>query len=95
MNYLEQFNFTKQDIDEVLSSIDRIDLVELDVHEDRVCDILNYFKSLHLGNLKDLLKYKTYIFYMPLDYIKRKFTGVNVEKILSINEDIDVIDQLL
>jgi hypothetical protein len=95
MEYLEQFNFTKQDIDEVLSKLDRIDQVEFDVHEDRVCDIINYFKSLHLGNIKELLMYKSYIFYTPLDFIKKKFSEVSMDKILSINENIDVLDEIL
>ena len=91
MDYLKIFNLTNEDIDEIIDFIDTDDYNELFINREKVTNILNYFLSIGIINIKDILMYKTDIFYDELDYIKSKLNN-NLNLINLINEDVLNID---
>ena len=62
MNYLEGFNLSLDDINDILRNIDEQDKLEFDYNEDKIKKIIKYFLSKKITNIKDIIINKTYIF---------------------------------
>ena len=45
MDYLEKYNLSKEDIEEIINSIDEVDRIEYEIHEENICKILDYLKE--------------------------------------------------
>ena len=87
MEYLDEFGFNENDIEEVYNTLSEDDLNEMIVKEDRVKEILKLLTEKGIINLKDIVLYRTNIFYINPGTIKSALEtkeGI-VEK---INEDI-------
>ena len=87
MEYLDEFGFNENDIEEVYNTLSEDDLNEMIVKEDRVKEILKLLTDKGIINLKDIVLYRTNIFYLNPGTIKSALEtkeGI-VEK---INEDI-------
>ena len=95
MEYLKEYNLSEEDIKDIISNIDFSDTIELDLHKDKVCDILDYFKSKNIINIKELLMYKTEIFYSSLEYLKRKIDTLDTDSLNKLKEDITLFDQIV
>lgn len=91
MNYLKQFGFSNADIEEIEELIDDSDYLEYTLKQDKVCDIINYFKSIGITNIKDLLIVKGYLFYEPLEEIKDE---IKIGMVPYINADISYLDRI-
>ena len=63
MNYLEGFNLSLDDINDILRNIDEQDKLEFDYNEDKIKKIIKYFLSKKITNIKDIIINKTYIIY--------------------------------
>ena len=93
MDYLKKFNFTNKDIQFLYDELDEMDIHELIIHEDRVINILKYFKSIGINNLKEILRCRTDLFYINSSIIKKAFSDVNIEETVKlINEDVSNFD---
>lgn len=93
MDYLKDFGFTKEDIKYLYDTIDEEDIHELIIHEDRITNILKYLKSIGITNLKDVIEFRTELFYISSSIVKRAFTNTNIKDIVKlINEDVSNFD---
>lgn len=89
MEYLKKFNLTSEDINDIVNTIDEQDIMELEFNEERVASIIEYLVSLGIKDIKNILIYKTNIFYDDLDSIKRRFDEYNgIDIIDLINENL-------
>ena len=91
MNYLMQFGLSDMDIEEIEEQIDDFDYIEYTLKQDKVCDVINYFKSIGITNIKDLLIVKGYLFYEPLEELKSE---IKIEMVPYINADVSYLDRV-
>ena len=94
MEYLTKYNLTTEDIKDITSSIDEDDKLELELNEERVSSIIDYFLSIVLTNIKDIIINKPNLFYDDVNSIKErieKHSNTNIIELLkedAINFDL-------
>ena len=69
MKYLKKYGLSLNDIKQIEESLDDMDLNLLYVNEDKVISILDFLVSIGFTNVKELLMYKSNLFYIKLDVI--------------------------
>ena len=85
MEYLTKYSLTTEDIKDIFSSIDEDDKVELELNEERVSSIIDYFLSIGLTNIKDIIITKHNLFYDDVNFIKmriEKYSNTNIIELL-------------
>ena len=85
MEYLTKYNLTTEDIRDITSSIDEDDKLELDLNEERVSSIIDYFLSIGITNIKDIIITKPNLFYDDVNSIKErieKYSNTDILKLL-------------
>ena len=85
MDYLTKYNLTNEDIKDIINSIDEDDKLELELNEERVSSIIDYFLSLGLTNIKDIINTKPSLFYDDVNSIKmriEKYSNTNIIELL-------------
>lgn len=87
MDYFKKYGLNDEEINDIKNYIDNDDVNNYYVNELDVIEILDYLISIGIGNIKDILKYKTNIFYEKLDNIKKSFDN-RKDIVKLINEDI-------
>lgn len=94
MKYLKKYGLTLNDIKLIEESLDDMDLNLLYVNEDKVISILDYLVSIGFTNVKDLLMYKSNLFYIKLDVIIDRISKDKENIINEINEDVSYLDKV-
>ncbi len=85
MDYLIKYNLTNEDINDIIESIDEEDRLEIELNEERISSILNYFLSIGLTNIKDIIITKSNLFYDDVNSIKmriEKHSNTNIIELL-------------
>ena len=85
MEYLTKYNLTTGDIKDITNSIDEDDKLELELNEERVSSIIDYFLSIGLTNIKDIIITKPNLFYDDVNSIKmriEKYSNTNIIELL-------------
>ena len=85
MEYLTKYNLTTEDIKDITNSIDEDDKLELELNEERVSSIIDYFLSIGLTNIKDIIITKPNLFYDDVNSIKmriEKHSNTNIIELL-------------
>ncbi len=93
MNYLKKYSLSNEDIKDIENNLDDMDINLLYVNEDKVIDIIDYLVSIGFTNIKDLLMYKTNLFYIKLDVIKARIDK-DKDIINEINKDVNYLDKV-
>ena len=94
MEYLTKYNLTTEDIKDITNFIDEGDKLELELNEERVSSIIDYFLSIGLTNIKDIIINKPNLFYDDVNSIKmkiEKYSNTNIIELLkedAINFDL-------
>ena len=94
MKYLKKYGLSLNDIKEIEESLDDMDLNLLYVNEDKVISILDYLVSIGFTNVKELLMYKSNLFYIKLDVIIDRISKDKENIIKKINEDVSYLDKV-
>ena len=94
MKYLKKYGLSLNDIKEIEESLDDLDLNLLYVNEDKVISILDYLVSIGFTNIKELLMYKSNLFYIKLDVIIDRISKDKENIIKEINEDVSYLDKV-
>ena len=94
MKYLKKYGLSLNDIKEIEESLDDMDLNLLYVNEDKVISILDYLVSIGFTNVKELLMYKSNLFYIKLDVIIDIIRKDKENIIKEINEDVSYLDKV-
>ncbi len=94
MNYLKKYSLSNEDIKDIENNLDDMDINLLYVNEDKVIDIIDYLVSIGFTNIKDLLMYKTNLFYIKLDVIKARIDKDKDNIINEINNDVNYLDKV-
>ena len=87
MDYFKKYGLNEEDINEIENYIEDDDINNYYVNELEIIDILDYLMEIGIKNIKDILKYKTNIFYEKLNNIKKSFED-RKDVVKLINEDI-------
>ncbi len=87
MDYFKKYGLNDEDIKEIEEYIEDDDINNYYVNELEIIEILDYLNEIGLENLKDILKYKTNIFYGKINNIKKSFED-RKDIVKLINEDI-------
>lgn len=94
MNYLKKYSLSNEDIKDIENNLDDMDINLLYVNEDKVIDIIDYLVSIGFTNVKDLLMYKTNLFYIKLNVIKARIDKDKDNIINEINKDVNYLDKV-
>lgn len=94
MKYLKKYGLSLNDIKEIEESLDDMDLNLLYVNEDKIISILDYLVSIGFTNIKELLMYKSNLFYIKLDVIIDRISKDKENIIKEINEDVSYLDKV-
>ena len=94
MKYLKKYGLSLNDIKEIEESLDDMDLNLLYVNEDKVISILDYLVSIGFTNIKELLMYKSNLFYIKLAVIIDRISKDKENIIKEINEDVSYLDKV-
>ncbi len=94
MKYLKKYGLSLNDIKKIEESLDDMDLNLLYVNEDKVISILDYLVSIGFTNVKELLMYKSNLFYIKLDVIIDRISKDKENIIKEINEDVSYLDKV-
>ena len=94
MKYLKKYGLSLNDIKEIEESLDDMDLNLLYVNEEKVISILDYLVSIGFTNVKELLMYKSNLFYIKLDVIIDRISKDKENIIKEINEDVSYLDKV-
>lgn len=94
MKYLKKYGLSLNDIKQIEESLDDMDLNLLYVNEDKVISILDYLVSIGFTNVKELLMYKSNLFYIKLDVIIDRISKDKENIIKEINEDVSYLDKI-
>ena len=94
MKYLKKYGLSLNDIKEIEESLDDMDLNLLYVNEDKVISILDYLVSIGFTNVKELIMYKSNLFYIKLDVIIDRISKDKENIIKEINEDVSYLDKV-
>ena len=94
MKYLKKYGLSFEDLKEIESVLDDMDLNLLYVNEDKVISILDYLVSIGFTNIKELLMYKSNLFYIKLDVIIDRISKDKENIIKEINEDVSYLDKV-
>lgn len=94
MKYLKKYGLSLNDIKEIEESLDDMDLNLLYVNEDKVISILDYLVSIGFTNVKELLMYKSNLFYIKLDVIIDRISKDKENIIKEINEEVSYLDKV-
>ena len=87
MDYFKKYGLNEEDINEIENYIEDDDINNYYVNELEIIQILDYLTEIGLNNIKDILKYKTNIFYEKLNNIIKSFED-RKDVVKLINEDI-------
>ncbi len=94
MKYLKKYGLSLNDIKQIEESLDDMDLNLLYVNEDKVISILDFLVSIGFTNVKELLMYKSNLFYIKLDVIIDRISKDKENIIKEINEDVSYLDKV-
>lgn len=88
MDYLNKY-LSKEDMEYLLKKMDGNDVNYLVMHEDKICEIIEYLLSIGVKNIKEIIEYKVEIFYEAIETIKEVIKENGMEETVSlINDDI-------
>ena len=94
MKYLKKYGLSLNDIKQIEESLDDMDLNLLYVNEDKVISILDFLVSIGFTNVKELLMYKSNLFYIKLDVIIDRISKDKEHIIKEINDDVSYLDKV-
>lgn len=85
VDYLTKYNLTNEDVKDIIDSITYDDQLELELNEERVSSIIDYFLSIGLTNIKDIIITKPNLFYDDILSIKErieKYSNTNIIELI-------------
>ena len=88
MIYLKEYNLSDEDLQEIYDSLSDENWYNITTYESRVCDLLDYFKSIGITNFKDIFLTKPNIFYKNAKEMRKYIEDSNIPDLIDkINED--------
>lgn len=88
MNYLKDYNLTDQDLLDIEEKVDEEDIFEISNNKERVQKIIDFLLSIGITNIKDILIFKSEMFYDDVETIKDKLLECDRSMINLINENV-------
>ena len=88
MKYLKEYNLSDEDLQEIYDNLSDEEWYNITTFESRVCDLLNYFKSIGITNFKDILLNRPIVFYKNAKEMRKYIENSNIPDLIDrINED--------
>lgn len=90
IDYLKNYNLTDNDLLNIKKRYNASYLNYFEVMMDNVCTVLNYFKSIGVKDLTNILLYRPDLCFRNLDYLKEQLNKYDSKMVLYIfNNDIN------
>ena len=90
IDYLKNYNLTDNDLLNIKKRYNASYLNYFEVMMDNVCTVLNYFKSIGVKDLANILLYRPDLCFRNLDYLKEQLNKYDSKMVLYIfNNDIN------
>lgn len=95
MNYLKQFNLSDDDLDEIYDSLSDEDWQFVSATKIQIEDLLEYFISIGITNIKDIFLYRPNVLYQYAEDMEQYIKDCKDKDIVSkINEDVENFELL-
>ena len=95
MDFLKEFGFSEDDINEIVSSNNSSIIQNVIMNRDNVKQVVDYLKELGVNekSIKNLFIYQIGIFYRTKDELETVFDEYEIESIIkSLNYDVNTVD---
>ena len=95
LEFLKEYGVSDNVIKMIEKENSRANIYNLYCNIEEVDKILNYFRSLNINCINDLLIYRIQIFFNSYDDILKCFSKYNITSLVEkINEDFTIIDEI-
>ena len=95
MNYLREFDISDDVIESIKNNNDEAVVQNLIYDEINVKEVIEFFKSINVDVINELLISRPEIFTINCDKLKKEFNKYNIEVLVNlINEDLNAINFL-
>ena len=95
MNFLRRVDITDDVIDTIINSNDESIIQNLIYDEINVGNVIEFFQSINIEVINELLISRPEIFTIDCDKLKKEFNKYNIEVLVNlINEDLNAINFL-
>ena len=95
MKYLEKYGLSEEELNKIYDNLSDEEWEAISGSRSRVEGIIEYFKSLGIENIKQILLETPYIFLYSLEEVKKLFNDCSDNEIASkVNEDPNNLDIL-
>lgn len=95
MNYLKQFNLSDDDLNEIYDSLSDEDWQFVSATKIQIEDLLEYFISIGITNIKDIFLYRPNVLYQYAEDMEQYIKDCKDKDIVSkINEDVENFELL-
>ena len=91
MDYLKKFNLTDEDIKELEEELDDMDKIFINMHKNKITNIIELFKSKGF-NIKDILLHRSNIFYEEEDRIRKVLSNLDNDTLNKLKNDISKLE---
>lgn len=95
LDFLKEYNLLDTTIKKIENENSEANIYNLYCNMEEVGKILNYFRSLNINCIDDLLVYRINLFFNSYDDILKYFSKYNITSLVDkINEDFTIIDEI-
>lgn len=84
MNYLEKYGLTTSQIEYICTELDSDEINEFIVYKDRVSELLDYFISIGLNDITNLLIAKRNVFYEDKETVQKLIENCSNPNIINL-----------
>ena len=95
MNFLLNYGFNDNDLDEIINSNDPSILYNVEMNKKNVLEVLDYLREIGVNDnaLKDMFIYQIGMFFRTKEEIKNVFDEYEMDSIIkSLNYDVNTVD---
>lgn len=84
LEYLKEFNFSDNEIENILNSNDLNVIKNLELMKKNVKDVINYFYEIGVQDMFSVFENRIDLFMLPLSLIKQNFTKLDKDMLVYI-----------
>ena len=84
LEYLKEFNFNDEEIDNILKANDLNIIKNLELMKKNVKEVINYLYEIGVENIYNIFQDRIDLFLLPVNLIKQNFTKLEKEMLVNI-----------
>ena len=84
LNFLKEFNFTDEDINNIINSNDLNIIKNIELMKKNVKDVINYLYDIGVEDIKNIFEKRIDLFILPIKLLKQNFTKIDNKMLVYI-----------